>query len=170
MTEFEKLRHDAEKYKHLYPTGTRIVLEKMHDKYPVPTGTMGTVRNIDVASNIDIAWDNGRTLSLCPQVDEFHYLTTDEQRFDDEIIAFANNAAMAVRTFKDSVTYDMPDGQHKLHVHLGNFVGTTIPAYIIDAIPTKWYRPALYKNADDLLREIRYLISNYLPISARQFA
>lgn len=169
MTEFEKLRRDAEKYKILYPARTRIVLEFMHDKYPVPIGTMGTVRHIDAASNIDVAWDNGRTLSLCPQVDEFRRLNQNEQRFDEEIIEFVNNAAAKLQRFRDSIDYTMPDGQHKLHVYVDLFVGTTSPAYIIEAVPTKWYRTALYKNKDDLLREIRYLISRYLPLSTRTY-
>lgn len=62
-----------------YPPGTRIVLSNMNDPYaPVERGTRGTVRYVDDAGQIGVAWDNGRSLSLIPGVDSFRKLNQQE--------------------------------------------------------------------------------------------
>ena len=62
-----------------YPPGTRIVLNCMNDSFaPVKPGTRGTVRYVDDAGQVGVAWDNGRSLSLIPGVDSFRKLTQQE--------------------------------------------------------------------------------------------
>ena len=62
-----------------YPPRARIILNSMHDPYaPVESGTRGTVRHVDDAGQIGVAWDNGRSLSLIPGVDSFRKLTQQE--------------------------------------------------------------------------------------------
>ena len=62
-----------------YPPGTRIVLSRMNDPFsPVELGTRGTVRYVDDAGQVGVAWDNGRSLSLIPGVDSFRKLTQQE--------------------------------------------------------------------------------------------
>ena len=62
-----------------YPSGTRIVLSRMNDPFsPVELGTRGTVRYVDDAGQIGVAWDNGRSLSLIPGVDSFRKLNQQE--------------------------------------------------------------------------------------------
>ena len=72
-------RSQVEFTRSCYPPGTRIVLSSMNDHYaPVEPGTRGTVRYVDDAGQIGVAWDNGRSLSLIPGEDSFRTLTQRE--------------------------------------------------------------------------------------------
>ena len=72
-------RGQVEFIRSCYPAGTRIVWSSMNDPYaPVEPGTRGTVRYVDDAGQIGVAWDNGRSLSLIPGVDSFRKLTRQE--------------------------------------------------------------------------------------------
>ena len=58
-----------------YPPGTRIrLLEMPNDHNPVSVGTCGTVLAVDDAGQLLMQWDNGRSLSLIPGVDNFEVL------------------------------------------------------------------------------------------------
>ena len=62
-----------------YPHATRVMLNNMSDPYsPVESGTRGTVRYVDDAGSLAVAWDNGRSLSLIPGEDSFRKLTQQE--------------------------------------------------------------------------------------------
>lgn len=79
MNQFEHWRRMAEQNRANYPPGTRIMLLHMDDPYnPVPPGTRGTVDHIDDAGSLCMKWDNGRTLSVCSDVDSFRTLTAAE--------------------------------------------------------------------------------------------
>ena len=72
-------RSQVEVTRSCYPPGTRIVLSSMNTPYaPVEPGTRGTVRYVDDAGQIGVAWDNGRSLSLIPGEDIFRKLTQQE--------------------------------------------------------------------------------------------
>ena len=72
-------RGQVEYTRSCYPPGTRIILNDMNDPYaPVPAGTKGTVRYVDDAGSVEVAWDNGRSLALIPGVDSFRKLTQQE--------------------------------------------------------------------------------------------
>ncbi len=79
MNEWERERRRMERYKDLYPQGTRIMLLRMgsDEKCPIESGARGTVLNVSVGG-IDVAWDNGRSLSLIPGEDSFRTLTESE--------------------------------------------------------------------------------------------
>lgn len=64
--------------KRLYPPGTRVKLIYMEDQYAVPEGTMGTVDFVDDAGQIQMKWDNGRTLALIYGVDKFEKINDKE--------------------------------------------------------------------------------------------
>ncbi|AWG03417.1 DUF4314 domain-containing protein [Trueperella pyogenes] len=52
--------------------GTWIKLTRMSDPYaPVPAGTYGIVTFIDSMGTIHVAWNNGSSLGLIPEIDEF---------------------------------------------------------------------------------------------------
>ena len=65
-------RKDINKLKEKYPAGTRLVIDSMVDKYPIESGTAGTVRDVDDFGQIHMKWDNGRILSIIPETDKFH--------------------------------------------------------------------------------------------------
>lgn len=87
--------------KRCYPPGTRLVLLSMDDPYaPIPSGTKGTVVHVDDAAQIHMKWDNGRTLAIVPDEDNFRKLTDEE--FDEE------NNAICVEETTDEM---LDDGQ-----------------------------------------------------------
>ena len=61
-----------------YPPGTRIQLIHMEDQWAVPSGTRGTVDFVDDQGQVHPTWDNGRSLAIVPQVDQFRKLTDQE--------------------------------------------------------------------------------------------
>ena len=62
-----------------FPAGTRIRLNHMDDPYaPVPPGTTGSVAYVDDAGNVHMKWDNGRSLFLIPDEDDFTIIKEEE--------------------------------------------------------------------------------------------
>lgn len=62
----------AEKVRKEYPEGTRVRCISMSDPYhPVPTGTEGTVINVDDIGTIHVNWDNGQSLGLAYGADQY---------------------------------------------------------------------------------------------------
>lgn len=65
-------RDEVARIKEKYPVGTRIRVEHMpNDPDPIPYGTQGVVQDVDDVGQLVMKWDNGRTLSLIPGVDQF---------------------------------------------------------------------------------------------------
>lgn len=57
--------------------GDRVrLIEMPNDPRPVPPMTEGTVKTIDDAGHIHVAWDNGQSLALIPGVDKFEIIDT----------------------------------------------------------------------------------------------
>ena len=79
MNKYERQRRIAENTKKLYPPGTRIEIISMKDPYaPVPAGTRGTVKFVDLMGTIFPEWDNNRTIGIVPEEDSFRKLTQEE--------------------------------------------------------------------------------------------
>ena len=54
--------------------GTKIKLIYMNNESQMPSGLIGTVEFIDDAKQIHVRWENGSSLSLIPEVDQFEIL------------------------------------------------------------------------------------------------
>ena len=78
MTDRALSAEEIREIKESYPPGTRIQLIHMEDQWAVPPGTRGTVDLVDGAGQVHPVWDNGRSLAIVPQVDQFRKLTTQE--------------------------------------------------------------------------------------------
>lgn len=79
MNEWERNHRMVQRYREMYPPGTRIMLLSTSETMqPVPIGMKGTVVHIDDQSQIHMKWDNGRTLAVIPGEDSFRKLTESE--------------------------------------------------------------------------------------------
>ena len=86
--------------------GTRIRLIAMpNDPDPIAKGTTGTVNHVESGSlpQIEVAWDNGRSLSLIPGVDSFE--TIEDEDNDRKILerVIYEKAARALGYTKDEL-------------------------------------------------------------------
>ena len=66
---------ELEKLRAKYPKGTKIRLIHMNDPQPVPSGTIGEVFLVDDAGNIHLNWQNGRSLAIIEEVDDFEVIS-----------------------------------------------------------------------------------------------
>ena len=57
-----------------FSVGTKIRLLYMDDIQAVPSGTIGSVANVDDMGTIHMVWNNGSTLGLIPEKDRFELL------------------------------------------------------------------------------------------------
>ena len=54
--------------------GKRIRINHMDDMSPVPDGTEGTITGIDDIGQIQVKWDNGSSLSVIDEIDDYEIL------------------------------------------------------------------------------------------------
>ena len=79
MNEYDRLYRQAQRYREMYPEGTRILLLHMgDDPRPVEDDMRGTVKYVDDMCTLHCAFDNGRQLGLIPGEDSFRKLTEEE--------------------------------------------------------------------------------------------
>ncbi|WP_088225793.1 DUF4314 domain-containing protein [Desulfosporosinus sp. FKB] len=64
-------RNKVERLKEMYPKGTHIRLTAMSGELDMPSGLTGTVDFVDDIGQLQMTWDNGRTLALVPGEDSF---------------------------------------------------------------------------------------------------
>ena len=65
---------EIERLRRQYLVGTKVELVSMNDKQAPPAGTVGRVWGVDDAGSILVRWENGSSLSLIPEEDEFKVL------------------------------------------------------------------------------------------------
>lgn len=60
--------------------GKRVrCIEMIDDPNPIQSGAMGTILFTDDAGIVHVAWDNGRSLSLIPDIDRWEIIGNKEQ-------------------------------------------------------------------------------------------
>jgi hypothetical protein len=92
MNEWERLQRQAERYKQLYPKGTRVLLIQMgDDRNPVEPNTRGTVNCVDDMGTLHCTFDNGRILGIVPAEDSFRKLTQEEIEDENNSICVEEN-------------------------------------------------------------------------------
>jgi hypothetical protein len=92
MNEWERLQRQAERYKQLYPEGTRVLLIQMgDDRNPVEPNTRGTVNCVDDMGTLHCTFDNGRILGIVPAEDSFRKLTQEEIEDENNSICVEEN-------------------------------------------------------------------------------
>ncbi|MCR4431589.1 MAG: DUF4314 domain-containing protein [Tepidanaerobacteraceae bacterium] len=68
-----------QRIKDQYPPGTRIELVSMSGEADMPRGLQGTVDCVDDIGQLQMTWDNGRSLALVPGEDSFRVITQPDQ-------------------------------------------------------------------------------------------
>ena len=55
--------------------GKRIRLIRMElERSPIEPGSEGTINHVDLAGVIHVIWDNGQTISIIPDLDEYEII------------------------------------------------------------------------------------------------
>ena len=92
MNDWDRMSRQAQRYKEMYPRGTRLELLSMDDPYaPIEEGTRGTVQFVDDLGSIHMLWDNGRTLALVPGEDSFRKLSEEELLEEQKLAEYEMN-------------------------------------------------------------------------------
>ena len=65
------MRKEIERLRKKYPEGTRVRLFSMTGEPQMQEGLAGTVRFVDDIGSIHVNWENGSTLALIPDEDDF---------------------------------------------------------------------------------------------------
>ena len=63
--------------KHLIGKRVRIIF--MEDVDPIEPGQIGVVESVDDLGQLQVNWDNGRTLAIIPEKDQFEVLDAYEK-------------------------------------------------------------------------------------------
>jgi hypothetical protein len=76
---YNRIEENKKEVERTFPVGTRIQLIHMDDcgwdKHTVPDGTIGTVIGVDGALDLLMRWDNGSSLKLVIDADEFKVIS-----------------------------------------------------------------------------------------------
>lgn len=67
-------RKEVEARKKKFRPGMRIRIQHMEDEQAPPSGTEGTVIDVDDIGSVLMKWDNGSSLSLIPDEDEYEIM------------------------------------------------------------------------------------------------
>lgn len=74
-------RSKVERVRAQYPAGTRIQLQGLcNDEPGMYPGLCGTVVGVDDQPSLLMKWDNGRSLSLFPDLDSFSVIAQEQSQ------------------------------------------------------------------------------------------
>lgn len=66
---------EIKRLKEMYSVGTKIKLIRMDDHYSrLPKGCLGVVKGVDDIGQIHMIWENGSSLALISDIDEFEVI------------------------------------------------------------------------------------------------
>lgn len=71
ILEVVRMRKEVERLRKKYPEGTIVRLFSMTGEPQMQEGLIGTVRVVDDIGSIHVHWENGSTLALIPDEDDF---------------------------------------------------------------------------------------------------
>lgn len=77
-------RKEVKKLKEIYPEGTQIRLLRMNGEEQMPYGLQGTVRLVDDIGQIHISWENGSSLPVNTEEDEFEIVSQQEMESGEQ--------------------------------------------------------------------------------------
>ena len=57
-------KEEIDRIRREYPSGTKVVLERMDDAQAPPIGTVGEVTGVDDVGSLLMRWENGSSLNV----------------------------------------------------------------------------------------------------------
>lgn len=97
-------------YRCRYPAGTRIQLDAdMDDPQPVLAETKGTVTAVDDMCQLQVRWDNGRSLAIISSEDKFHKLQLEN---NEKLVGHSINGNRNLRSINDVAEFIMWHGKY----------------------------------------------------------
>lgn len=82
-------REEIERIKETYPEGTPIRLHHMKGEEQMASGLKGKVKKVDDIGQIHMAWENGSSLALNPEEDQFTVITKEELVSEERMQEYA---------------------------------------------------------------------------------
>lgn len=73
-------RKKLEMLRERYQPGTRLCLDHMEGEPQMPPGLKGEVLYVDDVGQIHVRWENGSSLALNTDVDQFHKTAVSEKK------------------------------------------------------------------------------------------
>lgn len=77
-------REEIKKLKETYPEGTAVCLFRMKGEEQMPFGLRGTVRLVDDIGQIHVSWENGSSLPINTEEDEFETVSPKELESEEK--------------------------------------------------------------------------------------
>ena len=99
-------QNKVEMLRQRYPEGTRICVDSMDDYCPIESGTFGTVEFVDDAGTLHCKFDNGRTLGVIPDVDDFHVVKQEQQQTNEQTVE-STESEQTTETVNDEESEEM---------------------------------------------------------------